>query len=132
MAAGGAAAPGGFSGTAGAKEERPAAERSGAILNAYVLAGKDAVRTVHSKQPLTASVPAEFRNCAVTSTQRVVGPSFREISQRYAGDGAAAGRLADKIRSGGVGVWGQIPMPPHPQLNSDQAGALARWILAGS
>jgi cytochrome c len=65
-------------------------------------------------------------------TQRVVGPSFREIAQRYAGDGTAATRLTEKIRAGGVGVWGQIPMPPHPQLNPAQAGQLARWILASS
>jgi cytochrome c len=63
---------------------------------------------------------------------KVVGPGFREIAARYAGDAAAAGRLAARIRAGGTGAWGQVPMPAQPQVAEADALALARWVLAGA
>lgn len=60
---------------------------------------------------------------------RVVGPSFKEISARYASDPAVAPRLAAKIRSGGQGAWGQVPMPPNPGVSDADAAALASWVL---
>ncbi len=60
---------------------------------------------------------------------RVIGPSFREIAQRYAGDAGAAARLAQKIRSGGQGVWGQVPMPPAPAISARDLGKLVDWVL---
>lgn len=61
--------------------------------------------------------------------RRVVGPSFHEIARRHGPD--AADTLAAHIRSGGVGRWGQIPMPPQT-LPIDDVRSLARWISAGS
>ena len=61
---------------------------------------------------------------------RIVGPSFREIAARYAGDGGAAQKLAAKIKAGGAGVWGQVPMPPHPGLSDAELQQLAGWVLA--
>jgi S-disulfanyl-L-cysteine oxidoreductase SoxD len=63
---------------------------------------------------------------------RVVGPGFREIATRYAGDGAAEARLAAKVRAGGVGAWGQIPMPPQAQVQETDARAMVQWILGGA
>lgn len=57
-------------------------------------------------------------------------PSYREVAARYAGDRAAVARLARKIREGGVGTWGNVPMPANPQVSAAEAEALARWILA--
>jgi len=62
--------------------------------------------------------------------QRLVGPSLAEIASRYRTDAGAEPRLAAKIKSGGQGVWGNVPMPPHPQLQESEARALVRWILA--
>lgn len=61
--------------------------------------------------------------------KRVVGPSFREVAAKYTGDGAAAERLAAKIRSGGQGVWGQLPMPPNPGLSDSDLRTLVIWVL---
>jgi cytochrome c551/c552 len=61
--------------------------------------------------------------------KRVIGPSFREVAARYAGDAAAPSRLAAKIRSGGQGVWGSVPMPPNAGLSERDAAALASWVL---
>jgi cytochrome c len=61
--------------------------------------------------------------------QRVVGPSFKEIAARYrsAGDATA---LVSKMKSGGAGVWGPVPMPPQAHVGDTDLQALARWILA--
>jgi cytochrome c len=60
---------------------------------------------------------------------RVVGPSFREVAQRYAGDTGAAARLAAKVRSGGQGAWGQVPMPPAPGIPDADLSTLIAWVL---
>lgn len=61
--------------------------------------------------------------------KRVVGPSFREIAAKYAGDAGAAARLAAKIRTGGVGAWGQVPMPPNPGIADADLQAMVGWVL---
>lgn len=61
--------------------------------------------------------------------KRVVGPSFREIAAKYAGDNQAEGRLAARIRSGGQGAWGAVPMPPNPQIPEADLRRLAAWVL---
>jgi len=63
-------------------------------------------------------------------TQKIVGPAFREIAARYAGDKSAASKLAAKIKSGGAGNWGTIAMPPHASLTDAELAQLAGWILA--
>lgn len=61
--------------------------------------------------------------------RKLIGPSFREVAARYANDGGAAARLAGKIRGGGVGVWGNVPMPPAAGLSEVDAIQLAQWVL---
>lgn len=61
---------------------------------------------------------------------KLVGPGFREIAARYAGQPEAAARLADKIRAGGAGAWGVVPMPANPKLTPQEARQLADWVLA--
>ena len=58
-----------------------------------------------------------------------LGPSFRNIAAKYVEDKGAEGKLAKKIREGGVGVWGPVPMPAQPQVTEAEALTLARWIL---
>lgn len=61
---------------------------------------------------------------------KVVGPGFAEVAAKYKGDAEATARLARKIREGGKGEWGRIPMPPHPNLAEDDARQLAQWVLS--
>jgi cytochrome c len=61
--------------------------------------------------------------------KRVVGPSFKEVAAKYAGDARAAERLATKIRTGGQGAWGNVPMPPNAGLSDADAKTLAGWVL---
>jgi cytochrome c len=58
------------------------------------------------------------------------GPAYREVALRYKGDKTAADRLTEKILNGGGGVWGQLPMPPHPQHTAAQVRLMVDWILS--
>ena len=60
---------------------------------------------------------------------KVVGPSFREIARRYAADGGAPARLAAKVRAGGQGVWGAVPMPPVAAISDPDLRTLIEWVL---
>ena len=75
---------------------------------------------------------AQAKNClgchAVDS--KVVGPSFKEVAAKYAGDNTATAALATKIIAGGGGVWGAIPMPANPQVKEAEAKKIAAWILS--
>lgn len=75
---------------------------------------------------------AKAKNCLAchATDKKLVGPSYKDIAAKYAKDGAAAGKLAKKIREGGVGVWGQIPMPANPQVSEAEAQTLAKWVLS--
>lgn len=63
---------------------------------------------------------------------RVVGPALREVAARYSGVSDAAAQIARRIRDGGVGRWGEVPMPAQPALSAEDAQALAKWISAGA
>lgn len=60
---------------------------------------------------------------------KVVGPAFREVARKYAGDATAPATLAAKVKSGGSGTWGKIPMPPNNVPDADVKHLIA-WILS--
>lgn len=62
---------------------------------------------------------------------KLVGPSYKEVAAKYTGN-LDANTLAERIRAGGSGHWGDVPMPPHPQVSVADARKLATWILAGA
>lgn len=74
---------------------------------------------------------AQKKNCMACHSvdQKVLGPSFKDVAAKYAGDKEAAGKLATKIIKGGSGAWGQIPMPANPQVSEAEAKQLVTWIL---
>ncbi|MCE9609148.1 MAG: PQQ-dependent sugar dehydrogenase [Chthoniobacter sp.] len=68
-------------------------------------------------------------NCHAAE-QKVVGPSLVEIANKYRGQSGAMELLTKKVREGGSGVWGPIPMLPHPQLTDDEVAIMLRWLLS--
>ena len=74
---------------------------------------------------------AKAKNCMSCHAidKKLVGPSYKDVAAKYKGDGAAAGKLAAKIKAGGKGVWGEIPMPPN-NVTDDEAKKLAAWVLS--
>jgi cytochrome c len=79
-----------------------------------------------------ASALATKYNCQACHTvdKKLVGPSYKEVAAKYSGDSAAPGKLAQKIKNGGTGVWGQIPMPPNAAVPDADLKTLVEWILA--
>lgn len=63
---------------------------------------------------------------------KIVGPGFNEIAAKYKGRADAEAYLMGKIKAGGSGVWGAVPMPPQAQLKDDDAKAIAQWIAGGA
>jgi cytochrome c len=74
---------------------------------------------------------AKAKNCFACHTvdKKVVGPAYKDVAKKYAGDKGAAERLAKKVREGGVGVWGSVPMPANPQVSDADARTLVQWVL---
>jgi cytochrome c len=64
--------------------------------------------------------------------RKLVGPSFKQIADKYKGDASAPAKLAVKVKKGGAGVWGSIPMPSHPGMNDADVKAVVAWVLAGA
>nr|WP_321785651.1 c-type cytochrome [Paraburkholderia sp. J94] len=64
--------------------------------------------------------------------RRLVGPSFKDIAAKYKGDASAQAKLEKKVRDGGAGVWGAIPMPSHPAMSANDIHDVVAWILVGS
>ncbi len=75
---------------------------------------------------------AKAKNCVAchAADKRLVGPSYRQIAAKYANDRSALEKLTRKVREGGSGVWGQVPMPPNPQVSAEEAAALVQWALS--
>lgn len=64
--------------------------------------------------------------------KKLVGPAYKDVAARYRGDAGAPARLAAKVRAGGSGNWGDIPMLPHPsdKISDADLAAAIDWILA--
>jgi cytochrome c len=74
---------------------------------------------------------AKAKNCTACHAvdKKLIGPAYKDVAAKYASDKDAVAKLSKKVREGGVGVWGQIPMPANPQVSADEATALAKWVL---
>jgi len=59
-----------------------------------------------------------------------VGPSYKDVAKKYKGQANAAALLAEKVKKGGTGVWGQVPMPPNAAVPEADVKKLVEWVLA--
>jgi cytochrome c len=134
----------------GADTTRPAAiaPQAGPLVAAAQGAGVHAAHTARSPGAAVAVAAAPAAGAPDTAARalaqkhlcltchgvdaKVVGPGLREIARKHAARGDAADYLAGKISVGGVGGWGQIPMPAQPQVPAADVKALAAWIAAGA
>src|SRR5437762_7679533 len=88
---------------------------------------------------VTASAPAlaqadlaQKKNCMACHAvdKKVVGPAYKEVAAKYAGQKDAVEKLAQKVMKGGSGTWGAVPMPANPQVNEAEAKQLVQWVLS--
>ncbi|MDO8366230.1 MAG: c-type cytochrome [Saprospiraceae bacterium] len=61
--------------------------------------------------------------------EALIGPPYREVAKKYAGQADAVSMLAEKVMKGGTGVWGEVPMAAHPDMSKEDAEAMVKYIL---
>lgn len=88
---------------------------------------------------LTVAIPAQANEALAKKNacmachaidKKLVGPSFKDIAAKYRGDKNAEAMLADKVKKGGSGVWGQVPMPPNAAVAEADIKTLVKWVLS--
>lgn len=74
---------------------------------------------------------AQSKNCMAchATDKKLVGPSYKDVAAKYAGQKDAVDKLAQKVIKGGSGVWGPVPMPANAQVSEAEAKQLVQWIL---
>jgi cytochrome c len=74
---------------------------------------------------------AQKKNCMACHAidKKLVGPSYKDVAAKYAGQKDAVDKLAQKVVKGGSGTWGAVPMPANPQVTEAEAKQLVGWIL---
>ena len=82
-------------------------------------------------QSLADEALAKAKNCMACHAidKKLVGPSYKDVAAKYKGNAGAVDTLAAKVKAGGKGTWGQVPMPPN-QVTDAEAATLARWVLS--
>ncbi|MBN9463035.1 MAG: c-type cytochrome [Burkholderiales bacterium] len=75
---------------------------------------------------------AKAKNCTACHSvdKKLIGPAYKAVAAKYANDKESVAKLTKKVREGGVGVWGQIPMPANPQVSAEEAETLVKWVLS--
>lgn len=75
---------------------------------------------------------AKAKNCMACHAvaNKLVGPAYKDVAAKYAGQKDAEAKLVTKVIKGGSGVWGAIPMPANPQVSEADAKTLVKWIMA--
>ena len=69
-------------------------------------------------------------NACHAEDKKVIGPSYKDVAAKYKGDAAAVTKLSDKVKKGGSGVWGPVPMPPNAQVPDAEVKKMVELILA--
>ena len=74
---------------------------------------------------------AQKKNCMACHAvdKKVLGPAYKDVAAKYAGQKDAVDKLAEKVVKGGTGAWGNIPMPANPQVSEAEAKQLVQWIM---
>ncbi len=99
------------------------------ILNAVAIAGLLASGAAFAD---AGADLAKAKNCLACHAvdKKVVGPAYKDVAAKYKGDKGAEAKLIDKVKKGGSGVWGNVPMPPNPQVNDAEVKQLVQWVLS--
>jgi cytochrome c len=90
-----------------------------------------AIATTVAVPALADQALATAKNCMACHAvdKKLVGPSYKDVAAKYAGQKDAVDKLAVKIVKGGSGVWGPVPMPANAQVSEAEAKKLAAWVM---
>ena len=101
--------------------------KSSLLVQLMVAAAATAAAPAFADQAL-----ATAKNCMACHAvdKKLVGPSYKDVAAKYAGDKSAVEKLAAKIMKGGSGAWGAVPMPANAQVTDAEAKTLAAWVMS--
>ncbi len=103
--------------------------------NALAAVAMGALGALLATPALASMELAQAKSCMAchATDKKLVGPAYKEVAAKYAGQKDAVTQLAERIQKGSVpgkGNWGAIPMPANPQVSADEAKQLATWVLS--
>jgi cytochrome c len=101
------------------------------ILPLLLLSGLAQAADMTAAEQATAKELAQASGCLSCHalTEKIVGPAYSTVAEKYKADADAAASLAQSIQYGSKGKWGRIPMPPHASLSADDIKTLASWVM---
>jgi cytochrome c len=112
----------------------PAGSYSGekTMKRSMMLLGVLAVSALTSQVAMANPDLAKAKNCMACHAvgSKLVGPAYKDVAAKYAGQKDAENKLVAKVMKGGSGTWGAIPMPANPQVSEAEARTLVKWVLA--
>jgi cytochrome c len=91
-----------------------------------------ALSALASTSAMASADLAKAKNCMACHAvaTKLVGPAYKDVAGKYAGQKDAEAKLVTKVLKGGSGAWGAVPMPANPQVSEAEAKTLVKWILA--
>jgi cytochrome c len=92
------------------------------------------IGSAHAVDAAAAKALAGQKACLAchAADKKLVGPAYKDVAAKHKGQADALEKVAARIKSGGSGMYGPVPMPPQPTLKDDELKLLAAWILAGA
>ena len=91
-----------------------------------------AMLTLVSHAAMASADLAKAKNCMACHAvgNKVIGPAYKDVAAKYAGQAGVEDRLTQKVLKGGSGVWGAVPMPANTQVSEAEARTLVKWVLS--
>jgi cytochrome c len=92
------------------------------------------IGSAHAVDAAAAKALAGQKACLAchAADKKLVGPAYKDVAAKHKGQADALEKVAARIKSGGSGMYGPVPMPPQPTLKDDELKLLAAWILSGA
>jgi cytochrome c len=98
-------------------------------VTVFAAAGLFATGLVHADPGMDLLTKSGCTACH-SNDKKIVGPAYVDVAAKYKGDAGAPAKLAEKVKKGGSGVWGPVPMPPNPAVKDDDLKTMIAYILA--
>ena len=120
-----------------AEQNRPVGQTRGKPTGAPAEGSADGAKEGAAAAPAAGAATlalANAKGCMACHgvANKIVGPGYNEIAQKYQGQADVEAKLVAKVKSGGQGVWGAVPMPPQGHVKDEELAQLVKWILEGA
>ena len=101
-----------------------------AILLATLAAALTATPALAAADPMLELAQKNACTACHAIDKKLVGPAYKDVAAKYKGNSKAQAMLEEKVKKGGVGVWGQVPMPPNSGVKDGDIKKLVAWVLS--